>query len=246
MTEAEWLECADPEPMLAFLRGKASRRRERLFATACCRQVWHLLTHQRSRRALEVAELYADGLATIEELRAAGGAADQAFAVARDYGTEAAKWAADLAFATTVEAWGWLTRPTTSGCCRRASWTRCSGNAPAIAPNVLAGLASLGLAVAGNLAEVAGAASRGRPGRSAVGSPRPRSGRPNTLHRRSAAWRTCQPCRGRGESGGARTTHPGPFRRPGGRRKGADSLVPALLSVGCPGLPAATRRQAAG
>jgi hypothetical protein len=36
MNEAEWLECTDPRPMLQFLHGKASSRKLRLFASACC------------------------------------------------------------------------------------------------------------------------------------------------------------------------------------------------------------------
>jgi hypothetical protein len=62
VTEAEWLASTDPEPMLELLRGKATGRKLRLFACACCRRIWHLLAHEESRRAVQTAELYAEGL----------------------------------------------------------------------------------------------------------------------------------------------------------------------------------------
>jgi hypothetical protein len=70
MTEAEWLACADPRPMLGHL-GRVNPRKLRLLNCACCRRVWDLLTDERSRRAVEVAERFADGLADAEELRRA-------------------------------------------------------------------------------------------------------------------------------------------------------------------------------
>lgn len=116
MDEASWLTCNEPAKMLTFLQHgltpflgvsmgplpSASDRKLRLYAVACCRQVWDLLTDSapcercdgdglstgppecrpcrycsgigrvnRSRRAVEVAERYVDGLATEEELRQA-------------------------------------------------------------------------------------------------------------------------------------------------------------------------------
>jgi subtilisin family serine protease len=62
MIEAEWLACADPQVMLEFLRGKASDRKLRLFACACCRRVLHLVSEPSLRDAVEVTERYQDGL----------------------------------------------------------------------------------------------------------------------------------------------------------------------------------------
>jgi hypothetical protein len=68
MIEAEWLAGTHPEPMLAFLCGKASHRKFRLFACACCRRIWPLLVDDRCRRAVETAERFADGLVTAEAM----------------------------------------------------------------------------------------------------------------------------------------------------------------------------------
>ncbi|HEX4608720.1 MAG TPA: hypothetical protein VH092_11000 [Urbifossiella sp.] len=75
MTEAEWLGATDPRPVLEALRGKASDRKLRLFGCACCRRVYHLLTSDRSRAAVVMAERYADGLATETEIGPFAGSA---------------------------------------------------------------------------------------------------------------------------------------------------------------------------
>jgi hypothetical protein len=70
MTESEWASCDNPMPILQFLRssGRANDRKLRLFAVGCCRRTCHAMMDERSRRAVETAELYADGLASKGEL----------------------------------------------------------------------------------------------------------------------------------------------------------------------------------
>jgi hypothetical protein len=68
MTEKVWESCKNPEKMLGFVLNGASPRKLRLFACACVRQFWHLLTDERSRQAVEVAERYAEGQARRKEL----------------------------------------------------------------------------------------------------------------------------------------------------------------------------------
>jgi hypothetical protein len=81
MDEAWWLSCEHFSRLLNFLRrrrvaySKAGRRKLRLFACACCRRLWPWLTDESSRRAVEVAERFADGLSGKEELEAARRAA---------------------------------------------------------------------------------------------------------------------------------------------------------------------------
>jgi hypothetical protein len=78
MTEDEWLTSSDADAMLAFLGSRATDRIRRLFACACCRRVWDLLTDERSREAVRVAEEFAEGRATLAELTAARQLAQQA------------------------------------------------------------------------------------------------------------------------------------------------------------------------
>jgi hypothetical protein len=86
VTESEWLRCNDPIPMLRFLLGtdypmvqnvegfpncKSSDRKMRLFACACYDRIRHLLPNAIAHAAVEVAERFADGLATVDELQQA-------------------------------------------------------------------------------------------------------------------------------------------------------------------------------
>jgi hypothetical protein len=68
MTEAEWLSCKDLAWMLRFLEGKASERKLRLFVVACCRRVPRLMRQEVCRQAVEVAERFADGAASRNDL----------------------------------------------------------------------------------------------------------------------------------------------------------------------------------
>src|SRR5258707_7813648 len=79
MIEEEWLYCSDPTPMLKLLRGKASERKLRIFAVACCRRIWHRLLDERSRWAIEVVSEHIEGLTTTKQLRAAEAEAESAF-----------------------------------------------------------------------------------------------------------------------------------------------------------------------
>ncbi len=70
MTEAEWHNSDSITAMLQFVRRGTTDRKLRLFAVACCRNVWSFLPKY-SRAATGVAELYADGFATFAHLKEA-------------------------------------------------------------------------------------------------------------------------------------------------------------------------------
>jgi len=60
MARADWPEQTDPDTMLQMLDRRISERKIRLFPAACCRRIWHRLEPS-DRRAVEMAERYADG-----------------------------------------------------------------------------------------------------------------------------------------------------------------------------------------
>ena len=81
MTEVEWLACNDSASMLTFLGTKrVCGRKGQLFVCSAARYYWTKLVDRRSQKAVEVSELFADDLATEQELREAqaeaGDAAD--------------------------------------------------------------------------------------------------------------------------------------------------------------------------
>lgn len=69
MTEDQWNSCRDPAEMLDFLRstGQLTERKARLFAAACCRRM-PLVPEEDAQTKIDVAERYADGLASSAEL----------------------------------------------------------------------------------------------------------------------------------------------------------------------------------
>ena len=85
LRDALWALRAVPDEQAAE-RDKLAR----LFACQCVRQVWHLLTDERSRTAIEVAERYAVGEATHDDLKAAARSAADANATAAYYASYAA------------------------------------------------------------------------------------------------------------------------------------------------------------
>src|SRR5262245_20493576 len=78
MTEAEWLASTKLDPMLDYLQGKASDRKWMLFSCACVRRIWRLITDERCRSYVEVAERLADGMASGEELNRAAEVVEEA------------------------------------------------------------------------------------------------------------------------------------------------------------------------
>ncbi|HEY1187994.1 MAG TPA: hypothetical protein VGE74_10070 [Gemmata sp.] len=72
MNKRQWFASTDPEVLLRFLKDRAGERKLRLFAVACGRRFWsHLFRDASCLRAVETAERFADGGATVRECRIA-------------------------------------------------------------------------------------------------------------------------------------------------------------------------------
>jgi hypothetical protein len=69
MTEADWLSCTDPGPMLEYLTGKASERKLRLFAVACVKRVERFLREKEGRQAFKFAERLIEGPVSKPQIR---------------------------------------------------------------------------------------------------------------------------------------------------------------------------------
>jgi len=68
MSESEWLDCIDPDQMLAFLRARGSDRQMQLCASAFCRRLSGLLPNAMIRKVTEACDRDADRLADLDEL----------------------------------------------------------------------------------------------------------------------------------------------------------------------------------
>jgi hypothetical protein len=77
VTEEEWLACRSYYAMLDYLSGYGSPRKLRLLACGCCRQpaLFKMLQSQRADSLVDLAERFADGEVTWQELASAADAA---------------------------------------------------------------------------------------------------------------------------------------------------------------------------
>jgi len=98
MTAEQWLTDHDCERMLTYLAEQnGSRRKLQLFAVACCRSIWHLLTDERSRAVVIAVERQVEGQTTMDEVATAAAAAWEASSRLENNAQDAADAAAATA-----------------------------------------------------------------------------------------------------------------------------------------------------
>ncbi|HJZ58712.1 MAG TPA: hypothetical protein VKE74_27465, partial [Gemmataceae bacterium] len=71
MTEEEWFTSRNLRPLIQSLDPQNYDRKLRLFAVACCRRIWDLITDPIGRELVELSEQHADGLVDAPALHAA-------------------------------------------------------------------------------------------------------------------------------------------------------------------------------
>jgi hypothetical protein len=107
VTEKQWITGTELKTLLKYLRRRASERKRRLFAVACCRRVLHLLSDENASESVAATERYAEGLATNLELVRAEEVAYDIFSAARDAGLESQRLLADSLYGAACGGVGW-------------------------------------------------------------------------------------------------------------------------------------------
>lgn len=105
----QWRTSIEPDELLILLHdhGKPSQRNLRLFSCACVRRVWNRLATVRSgRKAVELAEEFADGRASAKALLSASARSENARFVPRIPKERNAAWSAALCASPVMDALG--------------------------------------------------------------------------------------------------------------------------------------------
>ena len=92
VTESDWLTSTDAQRLAIYIYynfQESSPRKQTLLYCACLRRIWHLLTDERCRTAIEVAERRADGQVGDEEFFAAHAATSDGWGAMADIAADA-------------------------------------------------------------------------------------------------------------------------------------------------------------
>src|SRR5262249_60854193 len=128
MTEGEWLASTKMNPLLDYLEGKASDRQWMLFSCACVRRIWRLVTDERCRSHVEVAERLADGMASGEELNRAAEVVEEADDLDDEAGNHTFRAVQSVGHTGALAAWTAASKASDSA--SFAAATACAESAP--------------------------------------------------------------------------------------------------------------------